>query len=308
MRRRMRTKTRISDSMTNRSVLLDPFQGLEKMSETYEPGKPYDIKVTPQMAKKWLVQNTSNRPISASTLNGMIRDLQNGKFDYNGESIKIATDGRIIDGQHRLEACVQSGISFRTVVVFGLPFEVQGSIDVGNPRKYSHQLALRGVANAETVASIVRRIALWNSNVYFSRGGRRAKPTRPELDALLNQFSVQIEKAAQFAEAHAKGVGVAKSIIGLTHFIFSRHSIEDADDFLTKVSTGENMEYDHPAMALRRRIVNEKEKVGVGHRINEESMTACFIIAWNAYRKGNRIARVQLPRGRLNSDNFPKPR
>ncbi len=46
--------------------------------------------------------------------------MKSGEWKYNGESIKVCTDGSLLDGQHRLEACIESGVTFDTLLVTNL--------------------------------------------------------------------------------------------------------------------------------------------------------------------------------------------
>ena len=63
----------------------------------------------------------------------------------------------MLDGQHRLRACVETGISFETVLVTGLPDAVFTTLDQGSKRTLAQMLALGKVKNYTKCAGIVHR-------------------------------------------------------------------------------------------------------------------------------------------------------
>ena len=92
--------------------------------------------ITPAMAQEWAGLNTRNRPVRYTKVAQFARDMTAGKWMLNGETIKIASDGTILDGQHRLYACIQAEVPFETVVIRGLPMEAQDTIDTGAPARW----------------------------------------------------------------------------------------------------------------------------------------------------------------------------
>lgn len=88
--------------------------------------------ITPQIATEFLKRNTINRKLSNATINDYAKDMQCGKWDFNGESIKISIDGILLDGQHRLWAVIVANTNVKMLVVYGVS-EI-GNIDVGMKR------------------------------------------------------------------------------------------------------------------------------------------------------------------------------
>lgn len=66
--------------------------------------------ITPEMAEQMLKTNENNRPISWKTVEAYARDMQNGKWtESNSAAISFSTEGRLQDGQHRLNAIILAG-------------------------------------------------------------------------------------------------------------------------------------------------------------------------------------------------------
>lgn len=108
------------------------------------------VDVTPELAKSWLQQNTDNRNLNESHVRKLSDALLNGRFQCNGDTIRIAKNGILLDGQHRLHAIARSGVSVRMIIVFDLEPEVASTIDQGKPRSVSDILKIRGLNYAET--------------------------------------------------------------------------------------------------------------------------------------------------------------
>jgi len=85
--------------------------------------------ITPEMAEKLLENNSHNRKLNIRRLNKFKRDIINGMWLYNGESIIVSKTGKLIDGQHRLVAVVETGIPIETNLVDDVDDVVDG-IDI----------------------------------------------------------------------------------------------------------------------------------------------------------------------------------
>jgi hypothetical protein len=75
--------------------------------------------VTPKKAMEWLKRNIANRPLSPVTVNNYARAMSDRAWKLNGDCVRFNGNGDLVDGQHRLTACVKSGQSFETYIVRG---------------------------------------------------------------------------------------------------------------------------------------------------------------------------------------------
>jgi len=75
-----------------------------------------------------------NRHVSANVIHKYARDMAAGRWCLNGQTIKISSSGKLLDGQHRLEAAKKAKRSFQSIVVEGLPEDSFGSLDIGRRR------------------------------------------------------------------------------------------------------------------------------------------------------------------------------
>src|SRR3990172_2754159 len=79
------------------------------------------VEITPDLAARWLLSNTHNRTMKVKAIARYAADIRSGAWYVNGETIKFAADGTLLDGQNRLRACIEAGRAFTSVVVRGLP-------------------------------------------------------------------------------------------------------------------------------------------------------------------------------------------
>lgn len=265
------------------------------------------VTITPQMAQEWADLNTHNRPVRYGRVARFARDMAAGKWVVNGQAISIADDGRIIDGQHRLYACIQAGVAFESLVVRGLPFSVQDTVDTGAARTMADQFALRGEVSANLLAAITRWSFIW------LRGGRGGKgsgpagndPTHAEMIALL-EAEPRLRDAAAWAERARKQFrSVNGSVYGMAWLLFHGSDHLTAEVFLEKVLTGENCATGDPALAFRNRIWRAREQ---GERLNQFEQLGYFIMAWNAFKDGRTLGKLLPPRGGFTPKTFPEPK
>jgi len=120
-------------------------------------GEAYRMTVTPEIAAAWLDSNFGrNRRIDSAVVRHYAEQMRSGKWRYNGDTIKIDTDGNLQDGQHRLSACIVSGRPFDTLVVTGVPVESYITQNTGKPQQAGDVMRLNGVANYNGTAAAAR--------------------------------------------------------------------------------------------------------------------------------------------------------
>jgi hypothetical protein len=203
-----------------------------------------------------------------------------GEFLFNGDSIKLDKEGRLLDGQHRLAAVVATDIPLTTVVVRGLPVVAQETMDVGARRNVGDMLALRGVPSASDTASCVSFVFRYETGVLPAR-----QPT-PTPQQVISRYEIDPKG---FAAAVALGKGVARgtqssrSVMAALAYITNLIDCEEAEAFLYAVRTGINLDAENPALVFRNLLLRER-MYDSGRRLPSESVFALGIKAWNAYR------------------------
>ncbi|WP_414167166.1 hypothetical protein ACMATS_06030 [Streptoverticillium reticulum] len=244
--------------------------------------------VTVEMAESWLENNTHNRHMRPRHVDALVRDILADSWQLNGEAIKIASNGQVLDGQHRLAAVVQSGKSITTLVVTGLPPDTQGSMDSGVKRTTGDVFELDGIPNSTLVAAIVTKKWKWDRGDYRFHSSER--PTKPESRRILKEFPGILESAHEVSSLRPATKGMLQpSIAGLAHYLFTDIDAGDAVWFFGRLNDGAELKSDHPILTLRDRLFSEAEKLGSSP--SHQNMEL-LIRGWNAFREGRPLGKI----------------
>ena len=76
--------------------------------------------INPEEAKAFLKNNAMHRKIKQKKVDEYIKEMQDGKWRLNGKALIFDSNGRLLNGQHRLSAVVQSDTPLTTLVVRGV--------------------------------------------------------------------------------------------------------------------------------------------------------------------------------------------
>ncbi len=121
--------------------------------------------ITPANAAKILdSKNTSNRNISKGKVAEYVNAMKNGEWLFNGDSIRISSDGILLDGQHRLTALAKSGINQHFVIIENMQKEVGLTIDVGKVRSGGDVLAMEAGVGLNAAAAISGGIKIFHKH------------------------------------------------------------------------------------------------------------------------------------------------
>jgi hypothetical protein len=106
------------------------------------------MRVTPTVAKEWLERSRiKNRDWRPGKMKAFQDAMQRGKFLLNGKTIVFDQDGNILDGHHRLHACVLADVSFDALVVRGIDAKVMHTFDTGANRDVEDDLTISSPAH-----------------------------------------------------------------------------------------------------------------------------------------------------------------
>jgi hypothetical protein len=96
--------------------------------------------ITPAMAKEMLETSPGNRRLRGWYVDLLAAAMKRGEWRVTSQGIGFDVIGRLRDAHHRLNACIQSGVSFPSVVVFGMRTDAYEVTDTGMVRTYADRL------------------------------------------------------------------------------------------------------------------------------------------------------------------------
>lgn len=248
------------------------------------------VRVTPEIAERWLERNGKNRTLSDFAVNQMATDMRQGRWTRNPQVIIIDSNRDIIDGQHRLWAVVESGIPTDFLVVQGTAPEVRDSVDTGRQRTTAHMLTMHGVESASKVGAVAR--LSWMYDHHQDRVWTGDQNLRPTKQALLEYALERKELLLAGTNAgmrmrHDQVLKIPNRMTGGAMAVILRRTAfpEKVDPFVTGIGHGVGLEKGDPRLALRKVGVTRDSWLRGG--TGGEQAGLCIIIkAWNAWCLG----------------------
>lgn len=241
--------------------------------------------ITPEIAVKMLEQNVSNRPIRQPRVNQYAESMKRGKWTLTGEGIKIGIPNEqgvceLIDGQHRLWACVESGCAFDTWVMENVTEDAKTFIDSGLPRSMGDVIGLAGMDHQNLRASTARLVLGWREGVLQNSNRWQVAVTRDKvLDYIRENYDAQADAIRTAATVRRNTTGSTTAIAAFIMEI-RRANPSKAEEFIEAWITGENLDAESPIRALRQwtmmRTANNKRTENPLHIL-------VMVRAWNAF-------------------------
>lgn len=265
------------------------------------------VTITPQLAAQLLEQNTGNRKVSKANYNRVLEAMSKGEWELNGEAIKIARDGHILDGQHRLLAAAENDLTFQTLVVYGLPDQTQDTMDTGKSRTASDVLAINGYPSTNNLASIVSGIIRderWGLKSATASGANGGPVTPKQVLARVQQEPSLVELMHMAVKIRNK-TALSGKLAGILYYHFSKIDQRDTDYFFDRLANGDGLERGNPILTLREALFSLKENTK-GIR-NSQYIAALVIKAWNKYRRGESCSILRYTPGGAKPESFPEP-
>lgn len=262
--------------------------------------KTEETTITPSMAKQMLEGNTRNRPLREHHMRTLSAQMAADRWVLNG--VPVIFNGKLlVDGQHRLAACVHSNTPFRTLVVRDVDPNAFATIDTGKKRGGADTLATLGHKNYAALAAAAAIV-----HIYFNEDGTNSK-TRFSVGKGNNQIMVdamrdfkELPASVEYAIARNTKI-VPVSILAACHYIFSRIDRGTANNFINRLGTGTDVRPGSPMEELRRRLTDNalsSKKESRGY------LVSIIIKAWNFERTGRNVKRLRGWTGG-NNEEFP---
>lgn len=95
------------------------------------------LSITPSQAERWLEMKGKNRKVSLRHVKYLAAEIISGRWRLTHQGIAFGDDGRLLDGQHRLAAIVEAGLTTNMMVTTGVPIGEFSIVDRGMPRNVS---------------------------------------------------------------------------------------------------------------------------------------------------------------------------
>jgi hypothetical protein len=243
--------------------------------------------VTPELAALWLTRNKQNRPLRDTRVATMTRDMSHDTWAYTGEAIKFTNHGRLVDGQHRLSAVVQSGTTVKMLVVLDLPEDSQAYMDAGTRRTAGDALSFRGETNSKLLASTVR----FAINFEAKKSQPRDSVTHSEIIEWLAEHPDLRRYVGMTAKYQAK-VDMKPSVLAYALYRLFQIDERDATSFLAAIVEMRSLGQGDPIYTLLQRFRTARRN----REVLTPQVELMFVFrTWNAMRKRQQLKILKVP-------------
>jgi len=252
--------------------------------------------ITPEVAKTILEKNTKNRPINKVHVANLVNEMKSGRWLINGDTICMNGD-TLIDGQHRLTACIEANFSMEAIVVSDLKSDAFVTKDCGRRRSTADVLAVRGEKNYALLSSALIVIDRY---ITGNLGETRKRYANTQIESLLEKYPDARKSVAFITKIGTKRL-IAGSVLAGLHYLFSQIDEIAADEFCQKLISGAGLDEGSPIFLLRERLVSNSLSKA---KLKPEYMAALAIKAWNLQRKGKTLRYLRYHE-KGNREDFP---
>lgn len=267
--------------------------------------------ITPEKAMKYLEGNTHNRPVHPSTVEKYKRAMEQGQWRLTHQGIAFAEDGydqngrhvakgTLLDGQHRLWAIVESGVTVPMMVTWAVDPETYTVIDVGARRTGGDTLFVLGEKSSGKLSQALSW--LWrDKNGYLESNvseGRAHLPTNDELLDLLRE-NPGIRNSLRINAMLSPQKMIPRGIAVWFHYRISQIDPVKAESFFLGVGKGEGLIGGDPRYALRDRLLVNAANTNA--KFHSPVVVALLTKGWNAYLAGREMRQLKWSQG----EQFP---
>lgn len=205
--------------------------------------------VRPQVAEQWLEERQRrNRRIAGNVVNRYVRAMAAGDWRVNGEAIVFSDKGLLMNGQHRLTACVASREPLKVLVVVGVADsdDMMATFDGGLVRTGGQILGMANYHNPNILSAMADIVYKYENSI----------PLPAKIDSVARLHTV--ERHPDMVKYTGVKQQVARSFTNFPgslysglHYLFTRVDEKKAQEFTNALLTGYGLIKGQPVAALR---------------------------------------------------------
>lgn len=237
--------------------------------------------IDPARAAAYLEHNAKNRPIRPVHVNALARDIEAGAWMLNAQPICLDTQGRLLNGQHRLSAVIASGQSIEAVVARGVDDGSFQTYDTGRRRSAVQSTELAGFGDAPLLAATATLI--WRHHA----GNGSEQPTAAEIQQIINDNPGLMQErryGRQMIEF------LRPSVAMYLAWLIKRRNKKLGEVFLTRLRDAADLPHRHLILRLRKKLL------GIRRTASQAQMLDTVLEAWEEFRVSPDLPELEADR------------
>ncbi len=257
--------------------------------------------ITPEVATCYLSLNIdNNRNINKRALKSYVKQMKDGRWQLNGDAIKFNNLGQLVDGQHRLQAVIESETTISSMVIKGLPSDAFLTMDTGRKRISGDVLAIEGYKNTNTLAGAVTAIVAidkaWSQDAHNLSKTNGELSHREVLDYVTANPAL-VDACQIVCSEFTKVRGyISPSYAVALYYKFSQKDEVLAANFFHGLSTGLGLTAESVIYQLREKLISNLGVKGI-NKLSVGSRVALTVKAWNSLRKNKVVKSLRIIQG-----------
>ena len=256
--------------------------------------------IDPERALSLLEMNKQNRPLSHPLIARIARQITAGLWRFNGDTIKMGESGDIIDGQHRLWACVEAGQPIETLVVYGVARDAFSTIDtLGKQRSTSDTLHTNGLTRYRVPTSTALSwLIRWQRDRIKSWKAPINRVENSDIEAAFVE-NPGIERAVE--RVYPVRTVANCGVLAFLYYILTNRDEDLAERFVETLLNPARVALNDPFYVLRTFYMGERDQ----RRRNPLITIAVSFKAINAAAKKKKVGAFSWKNQGANPEKFP---
>lgn len=218
--------------------------------------------ITPAGAQQMLDLNTSNRNVRPYRVQKYARDMAAGKWIVTGEPI-ILNGRTLVNGQHRLLACIEAGVPFTTAVFRNATDDVYVVVDSGLARTAGDTLHHDGFKHANLLASAARLVIGYRQAIIASGPVFSSFATHEAIKSEIERSVERYQSLAERAFAARRPGFNSSAFVTIALLLGEAVGETECDEWLDGAVTGVGLQFGDPRIAMRNWIVGNRKRGGI---------------------------------------------
>lgn len=266
------------------------------------------LTITPEHAAALLQTRPSDpRRVRKLKVYGYGYDMEHQRWRLTHQGIAFDEHGNLLDGQHRLLACVATGCDFTTMASFAMPRSAYPVLDRGAQRNIADDITIRGLATgklANVLQSAARIITAIDAGKPPMTAELRGPKSLFNVDDVENCLNIHplLAETARLVLSHRQVAPVPPEATTSGFMCLFREVDERlAALYLHQLMTGENLGEGDPAGIIRSSLATDSTRLA---KVPRFAFMYRLVRGWNNLREGRRVSKLYSVEHR--DAGFPK--
>ena len=254
-------------------------------------------KISPARAAEMLEANTSNRPLSRSTVRSFAEAMRRGEWLVTHQGIAFDVDGVLVDGQHRLAAIVVAELPVEMMVFTDVEPGTFDVLDTGKKRNAADVLAIKGEKSTTLLAAMVRTVWQYQNRPDQSWSGGAAGVTNHQIVQTL-EANPGLRDYATVGDRIASETGMIRSAAGAAAYLVDQANPRKKTrmaEWHEGIAEGAGLDKNDPRLMFRKAMfaMARKQAGVVQRRRDNREHVVLYLKAFNAWAEAAPLSQLR---------------